>query len=182
MQRKTPKQLYDERCGKTNGKVYRWTYQSVKNILVEESNASLLVNHRTETHGRTVTPVPEGEQLRHENFYPVIVERQEWDQVQTMLKANARSFRGNTSSHRYAELLTCGDCGSTFVPGIRCWNGNRRWSISVRAIYTTARSSAHPTASGNPNWMPRYSSTQRTCRTNGQQNKQAFGGYSECGK
>ena len=37
MQRKTPKQIHDERCGKADGKVYRWTYQSVKNVLVEES-------------------------------------------------------------------------------------------------------------------------------------------------
>ena len=126
MQRRTPQQLHDERCGKADGKVYRWTYQSVKNILAEESYTGLLVNHRTETHGRTVTPVPEDEQYRHENFYPVIIDREEWEQVQALLKANAKPYRGNTASHRYARLLTCGDCGSTFVPRIRCWNGSRR--------------------------------------------------------
>lgn len=124
--RKTPKQLHDERCGKADGKVYRWTYQSVKNVLVEESYTGLLVNHRTETHNRTVTPVPEDEKYRHEGVYPVIIDREEWEQVQKLLKANARPYRGNTASHRYAGLLTCGDCGSTFVPRIRCWNGNRR--------------------------------------------------------
>ena len=126
MQRRTPQQLHDERCGKANGKAYRWTYQSVKNILAEESYTGLLVNHRTETHGRTVTPVPEDEQYRHENFFPVIIDREEWEQVQVLLKANAKPYRGNTASHRYAGLLTCGDCGSTFVPRIRCWNGSRR--------------------------------------------------------
>ena len=126
MERRTPRQLHDERCGKANGKVYRWTYQSVKNILVEESYTGLLVNHRTETHGRTVTPVPEDEQYRHENFFPVIIDREEWEQVQVLLKANVKPYCGNTPSHRYAGLLTCSDCGSTFVPRIRCWNGNRR--------------------------------------------------------
>ena len=126
MERRTPQQLHDERCGKANGKAYRWTYQSVKNILVEESYTGLLVNHRTETHGRIVTPVPEDEQHRHEHFSPVIVDWEEWEQAQTLLKANAKPYRGNTASHRYAGLLTCGDCGSTFVPRIRCWNGNRR--------------------------------------------------------
>ena len=126
MERRTPQQLHDERCGKTNGKVYRWTYQSVKNILAEESYTGLLVNHRTETHGRSVTLVPEDEQYRHEKFFPVIIDREEWEQVQALLKANAKPYRGNTASHRYAGLLTCGDCGSTFVPRIRCWNGNRR--------------------------------------------------------
>ncbi len=126
MQRRTPQQLHDERCGKAQGRTYRWTYQSVKNVLVEESYTGLLVNHRTETHGRTVTPVPEDEQYRHENFYPAIIDRVEWEHVQEMLQANARPYRGNTASHRYAGLLTCGDCGSTFVPRIRRWNGNRR--------------------------------------------------------
>ena len=126
MERRTPQQLHDKRRGKANGKVYRWTYQSVKNILVEESYTGLLVNHRTETHGRTVTPVPEAERYRHENFYPVIIDREEWEQVQALLKANAKPYRGNTAFHRYAGLLTCGDCSSTFVPRIRCWNGTRR--------------------------------------------------------
>lgn len=98
----------------------------MKNILVEESYTGLLVNHRTETHGRSVTLVPEDEQYRHENFFPVIIDREEWEQVQVLLKGNAKPYRGNTAFHRYAGLLTCGDCGSTFVPRIRCWNGNRR--------------------------------------------------------
>ncbi len=119
MERRTPRQLNDERCGKADGKVYRWTYQSVKNILTEESYTGLLVNHRTETHGRTVTSVPKDEQYRHENFYPVIVEREEWEQVQTLLKVNAKPYHGNTASHRYAGLLACGDCGRIFVPKIR---------------------------------------------------------------
>ena len=126
MERKTPRQLQDERCGKTEGKCYRWTYQSVKNVLADESYTGLLINHQTETHGRTVTAVPEAEQFRHADFYPAIVDREEWEQVQALLKANSRPYRGNTASHRYAGLLTCGDCGSTFVPRIRCWNGSRR--------------------------------------------------------
>ena len=126
LERKTPRQLQDERHGKAEGKCYRWTYQSVKNVLADESYTGLLINHQTETHGRIVTAVPAAEQFRHEHFFPAIVDREEWEQVQEMLKANSRPYRGNTASHRYAGLLTCGDCGSTFVPRIRCWNGSRR--------------------------------------------------------
>ena len=133
MERKTPRQLRDERCGKAEGKCYRWTYQSVKNVLADESYTGLLINHQTETHGRIVTAVPEAEQFRHEDFYPAIVDRAEWEQVQSLLKANARPYRGNTASHRYAGLLTCGDCGSTFVPRIRCWNGSRRVEYLCRS-------------------------------------------------
>ena len=123
--RKTPQQLHDERCGKAHGE-YRWSYQSVKNILSDESYTGVLTNHQTETRGSTVTQVEADEQFRHECFYPVIIERTEWAQVQELLKANARPYRGNTASHRYAGLLTCGDCGTTFVPRIRTWNGNSR--------------------------------------------------------
>ena len=98
----------------------------MKNILAEESYTGVLVNHQTETRGRSVVPVPTDEQYRHEQFYPVIIDRVEWEYVQKMLQANAKPYRGNTASHRYAGLLTCGDCGGTFVPRIRCWNGNRR--------------------------------------------------------
>ena len=125
LSRKTPQQLHDERCGKAHGE-YRWSYQSVKNILSDESYTGLLVNHRTETRGRTITQVAADEQFRHECFYPVIISRAEWEQVQELLKANAKPYRGNTASHRYAGLLTCGDCGTTFVPRIRIWNGTRR--------------------------------------------------------
>ena len=126
MQRKTPKQLRDERQGKTSGKAYRWTYQSVKNVLSDESYTGVLINHQTETHNRVVTDIPRAEQYRHEKYYPVIIQPEEWRQVQALLKANLRPYRGNTASHRYAGLLTCGDCGSNFVPRIRTWNGNRR--------------------------------------------------------
>ena len=66
------------------------------------------------------------EQFRHDDFYPIIISRAEWEQVQAMLKSNAKPYRGNTASHRYAGLLTCGNCGTTFVPRIRTWNGSRR--------------------------------------------------------
>lgn len=123
--RKTPQQLHDERCGKAHGE-YRWSYQSVKNILSDESYTGVLTNHQTETRGSTVTQVEADEQFRHECFYPVIIDRTVWEQVQELLKANAKPYRGNTASHRYAGLLTCGDCGTTFVPRIRTWNGNSR--------------------------------------------------------
>ena len=123
--RKTPQQLHDERCGKAHGE-YRWSYQSVKNILSDESYTGVLTNHQTETRGSTVTQVEADEQFRHECFYPVIIDRTVWEQVQELLKANAKPYRGNTASHRYAGLLTCGDCGTTFEPRIRTWNGNSR--------------------------------------------------------
>lgn len=123
--RRTPKQFHDEQHSISKEESYRWTYQSVKNVLVEESYTGVLINHQTETHNGAIAPVPGDQQYRHENFFPVIIDREEWERVQAMLKANTRPYRGNTATHRYAGLLACGDCGSTFIAKNRYWNGNK---------------------------------------------------------
>lgn len=63
--------------------------------------------------------------------------------MQALLKANARPYRGNTASHRYAGLLTCGDCGSTFVPRIRTWNGNRRVEYRCKSYMHHGKGPSH---------------------------------------
>lgn len=103
-----------------------WSYVSVKNVLVEEGYTGVLINHRTETNCGKAKRIAHDGWIRHENFYPAIVTKEEWGQVQTLLKQNARPANGNRATHRYAGLLTCGDCGNPFVPMIRCWNGSRR--------------------------------------------------------
>ena len=131
--RKTPAQLRAERCGrevrhthKTRDGQFLWTYASVKNILMEEAYTGVLVNHRREYCGGKARAVSEADWLRHENFYPVIIEKAIWQQVQTRLKQQARPAVNNRTKHRYAGLLTCQECGNSFSPMIRCWNGSRR--------------------------------------------------------
>ena len=133
MGRKTPAQFWAERYGKevrqthkTRDGQFLWTYASVKNILVEESYTGVLVNHRREYLGGKARAVSETEWLRHENFYPVIIEKTIWQQVQTRLKQQARPAVNNRTKHRYAGLLTCQECGNVFSPMIRYWNGSRR--------------------------------------------------------
>ena len=131
--RKTPAQLRAERCGrevrhthKTRDGQFLWTYASVKNVLVEEAYTGVLVNHRREYLGGKARAVCEADWLRHENFYPVIIEKAIWQQVQTRLKQQARPAVNNRTKHRYAGLLTCQECGNVFSPMIRYWNGSRR--------------------------------------------------------
>ncbi|MBR2895460.1 MAG: recombinase family protein [Oscillospiraceae bacterium] len=131
--RKTPAQLRAEKCGrefqaahKTRDGQFLWTYASVKNVLVEEAYTGVLNNHRREYQNGRYRQVAEEEWYRHEKFFPVIIERGEWEQVQELLRAQARPANGNRAKHRYAGLLTCGECGNVFAPMIRYWNGNRR--------------------------------------------------------
>ena len=131
--RKTPAQLRAEQCGrevcaasKTSDGCYVWTYASVKNILVEEAYTGVLVNHRSETNSGKVKRLEQAEWYRHENFFPVMIEREIWEKVQRKLKVQARPANGNKAKHRYAGLILCKECGSPFVPMIRYWNGKRR--------------------------------------------------------
>ena len=131
--RKTPSQLRAERYGrefyatrKNQSGQHVWTYVSVKNILTEEGYTGALINHRTETRHGKATPVPADQWQRHEDFYPAIVTKEEWQKTQVLLKQNARPAVQNRATHRYTGLLTCGNCGQPFVPMIRYWNGSRR--------------------------------------------------------
>ena len=144
--RKTPAQLRAERCGrevrhthKTRDGQFLWTYASVKNILVEEAYTGVLVNHRREYCGGKARAVNEADWLRHENFYPVIIEKADWKQVQALLKQQARPAVNNRTKHRYAGLLTCQECGNSFSPMIRYWNGSRRVEYVCRGYHRNGK-------------------------------------------
>ena len=145
--RKTPAQLRAERCGrevrqthKTREGQFLWTYASVKNILVEEAYTGVLNNHRREYNNGKAKHIDKTDWYRHEDFFPVIIERQEWEQVQRLLKRQARPANGNQAKHRYAGLLTCRECGNTFIPMIRCWNGKSRVEYVCRGYHRNGKS------------------------------------------
>ena len=146
MGRKTPAQLRTERCGrevqythKTRDGQFLWTYASVKNVLVEEAYTGVLNNHRSETNSDKVKRLGEKEWFRHEDFFPVIIEREGWEQVQSLLKQQAQPANGNQAKHRYAGLLTCQECGNVFIPMIRYWNGKRRVEYVCRGYHRNGK-------------------------------------------
>ena len=149
---KTPAQIRAERLGydsqkshKTRDGQFLWTYASVKNVLAEEAYTGVLVNHRREYLGGKARAVSETDWLRHENFYPVIIEKAIWQQVQMRLKQQARPAVNNRTKHRYAGLLTCQECGNVFSPMIRYWNGSRRVEYVCRGYQRNGKGycSAH---------------------------------------
>ena len=99
----------------------------------------MLVNHRREYLGGKARAVCEADWLRHENFYPVIIEKAIWQQVQTRLKQQARPAVNNRTKHRYAGLLTCQECGNVFSPMIRCWNGKSRVEYVCRGYHRNGK-------------------------------------------
>ena len=144
--RKTPAQIRAERLvydsqkpHKTLDGKFLWTYASVKNVLAEEAYTGVLINHRREYLGGKARAVCEADWLRHEKFYPVIIEKPIWQQVQTRLKQQARPAVNNRIKHRYAGLLACQECGNVFSPMIRCWNGSRRVEYICRGYQRNGR-------------------------------------------
>ena len=144
--RKTPAQLRAERCGrevrhthKTRDGQFLWTYASVKNILVEEAYTGVLNNRRREYNNGKAKHIDKTDWYRHEGFFPVIIEKQEWEQVQALLKRQARPANGNQAKHRYAGLLTCQECGNTFIAMIRCWNGKSRVEYVCRGYHRNGK-------------------------------------------
>ena len=144
--RKTPAQIMAERIGydsqkphKTRDGQFLWTYVSVKNILVEEAYTGVLNNHRREYNNGKTKHIDKTDWYRHEGFFPVIIGKQEWEQVQALLKRQARPANGNQAKHRYAGLLTCRECGNTFIPMIRCWNGKSRVEYVCRGYHRNGK-------------------------------------------
>ena len=144
--RKTPAQLWAERCGrevrhthKTRDGQFLWTYTSVKNILMEEAYTGVLNNHRREYNNGKTKHIDKADWYHHEGFFPVIIGKQEWEQVQRLLKRQARPANGNQAKHRYAGLLTCRECGNAFIPMIRCWNGKSRVEYVCRGYHRNGK-------------------------------------------
>lgn len=144
--RKTPAQIRAERLGydsqkphKTRDGQFLWTYASVKNVLVEEAYTGVLVNHRREYNNAKTKHIDKTGWYRHEGFFPVIIGKQEWEQVQRLLKQQARPANGNQTKHRYSGLLACQKCGNVFSPMIRYWNGSRRVEYVCRGYHRNGK-------------------------------------------
>ena len=99
----------------------------------------MLNNHRREYNNGKTKHIDKADWYRHEDFFPVIIEKQEWEQVQRLLKRQARPANGNQAKHRYAGLLTCHECGNTFIPMIRCWNGKSRVEYVCRGYHRNGK-------------------------------------------
>lgn len=105
---------------------YLWDSTAVKRVLTNEFYTGTLICHVEESDKakKIRHKVPTEEQFRHENFAPVIIPKEIWDKVQSLIEAKKETkVRASSGKpyHRYTGLLKCGDCGCTFVAKIRRW-------------------------------------------------------------
>ena len=125
--RKTPAQIQMELLRKRQPntqdhirKKYIWDSTMVSRILRDESYIGTLICHKSERNkiNKTFRFTEPEEQFRHENFFPSIVSKEVWQEVQSLLaQRKEASVRAGEDRPilRYSGLLRCDDCGRTFV-------------------------------------------------------------------
>ena len=101
-------------------KKYLWDATMVARILKDESYIGTLICHKSERNkiNKTFRFTDPEEQFRHENYLPVIVTREIWEQAQALLtERKEKNVRAGTNRGilRYGGLLRCKDCGRTFI-------------------------------------------------------------------
>lgn len=113
------------------GSRYLWDHTGVKRILLNEFYIGTVTCHKTYNNKITQIrrSIPKEEQYVHENLVTPIISKEKFNQVKLLMeqkkKGNVRAS-ANRPCHRYAGLLECGDCGSTFTSVKRTWNGVER--------------------------------------------------------
>ena len=136
--RKTPAlmqmELLNKRLPNTQDgilKKYLWDATMVARILRDESYIGTLICHKSERNkiNKTFRFTDLEEQFRHENYLPMIVTREIWEQAQALLtERKEKNVRAGTNRGilRYGGLLRCKDCGRTFIgKRIKLKNGER---------------------------------------------------------
>ena len=125
--RKTPAlvqaELLNKRLPNTQDgilKKYLWDATMVARILRDESYIGTLICHKSERNkiNKTFRFTDLEEQFRHENYLPMIVTREIWEQAQALLAGRkGKNVRAGTNRGilRYGGLLRCKDCGRTFI-------------------------------------------------------------------
>lgn len=125
--RKTPAlmqmELLNKRLPNTQDgilKKYLWDATMAARILRDESYIGTLICHKSERNkiNKTFRFTDLEEQFRHENYLPMIVTREIWEQAQALLtERKEKNVRAGTNRGilRYGGLLRCKDCGRTFI-------------------------------------------------------------------
>jgi len=125
--RKTPAQIQMELLRKRQPntqdhirKKHIWDSTMVSRILRDESYIGTLICHKSERNkiNKTFRFTEPEEQFRHEDFFPPIVSKDVWQEVQNLLaQRKEASVRAGEDRPilRYSGLLRCDDCGRTFV-------------------------------------------------------------------
>ena len=87
--------------------------QKLRNVIGDEIDRSERPDFFSEAvvdHDKIAYHIDKTDWYRHEGFFPVIIGKQEWKQVQHLLKQQGRPANSNQAKHRYAGLPRMWEC------------------------------------------------------------------------
>lgn len=114
---------YKKRCGLNyhNGNqldtTSYWTYSTVHRILQNEIYIGNMVQNKSfrQICKKSAVSLPREKWIVVENTHQPIIDKNTWEQVQNLLKGNARQTGLSGKIHMFAGFLKCGDCGRAMV-------------------------------------------------------------------
>lgn len=112
--------------GQPESKRYMWTIAQVKHILKDETYIGNTVHNKQSTisfKNKKRVRKPKSEWLRIENTHEPIIDKEEFNQIQSMIESRRRNMK-NAQQQIFAGLIKCADCGWSMRFGTNNQNKN----------------------------------------------------------
>lgn len=111
------------------GIVSKWSAVAVKRILINEIYTGTMVQGKREKVNYKVDKIlekPESEWFKVEGTHEAIVSKEDYQNVQRLLKVDTRAGKGKEKAHMFSGLLFCGDCKEPMVRRINRYKGTEK--------------------------------------------------------
>lgn len=111
------------------GIVSKWSAVAVKRILTNEIYTGMMVQGKREKVNYKVDKIlekPESEWFKVEGTHEAIVSKEDYQNVQRLLKVDTRAGKGKEKAHMFLGLLFCGDCKEPMVRRMNRYKGTEK--------------------------------------------------------
>ncbi len=150
---KNPSVIEAERFKKARGRDIQrnireyWETDMISKILRDETYIGVLVTHKKEVqgiHGKKVKTLPKEENYRFENHHEAIIDKEQFDRVQNILKQRAEStslYKKGKNYYTFGGFVKCGDCGASATGYMR--NGKKCYQCLNYSKYRKLKCTYH---------------------------------------
>lgn len=111
------------------GIVSKWSAVAIKRILTNEIYTGTMVQGKREKVNYKVDKIlekPESEWFKVEGTHEAIVSKEDYQNVQRLLKVDTRAGKGKEKAHMFSGLLFCGDCKEPMVRRMNRYKGTEK--------------------------------------------------------
>ena len=111
------------------GIVSKWSAVAVKRILTNEIYTGTMVQGKREKVNYKVDKIlekPESEWFKVEGTHEAIISKEDYQNVQRLLKVDTRAGKGKEKAHMFSGLLFCGDCKEPMVRRMNRYKGTEK--------------------------------------------------------